>query len=252
MNADKQRNREFRTLVAFSLGGLYHYLGLVQKYLSKEGKFKQKDYLTSILIGGNGSRFLNWLTTSGRYTTKSEINDLLREVLTRASGLRANPDLMSLSPQPKDEACGGLVVLPDGEKLTGWQEKRKDCLFLGETCTINGKIFAPDQRLELNKDWESIEDFRITSFNEIENYINHFNTIIADEDIKEIDPLRNFEKGGLFTMTGDLRTLLHTSVTKVCLRKKGSVNEFEPEPPFLLVLRCFVSVLAKEWSKTAN
>ncbi|MFM7193136.1 MAG: hypothetical protein ACKOX2_20330, partial [Microcystaceae cyanobacterium] len=30
MNADKPRSREFRSLVAFSIGGLYHYLGLVQ------------------------------------------------------------------------------------------------------------------------------------------------------------------------------------------------------------------------------
>lgn len=252
MNADHPRSREFRTLLSFSLGGLYHYLGLVQSYLNQQKVSTQTEYVPSILIGGNGSRFLNWLTTSGRYTPKAEVNSLLKGVLTRASGLKANPDLMALSPQPKDEACGGLVVLPDGEKLTGWQEKRKDSIFLGETCIINGQTFETNQRFELNKDWENIEEFRITSFNELERYISHFNSIIADEQVEEIEPLRNFGKGGLFTMTDDLRTSLQTSVTQVCLRKKGPITEFEPDPPFLLTLRCFVSILAAQWAKTAN
>jgi hypothetical protein len=252
INIGKQRNREFRTLVAFALGGLYHYFGLIQKHLNQEGKLKRIVDVTSILVGGNGSRFLNWLSTSGRYDQNSEINILLNGILTKASGLKSNPDLMTLSPYPKDEACGGLVVSPDGEKLKGLNQKQEDNPFLGEACKINGQIFTADQRLNLPGSWENIEDFRITSFDELEHYIANFNTIIADEKIKEIDPLRNFGKGGLFSLTDDIRTLLQTSVTQACLRKKGSVAKFEPEPPFLLVLRCFVSVLADQWSKSAN
>jgi hypothetical protein len=49
--------------------------------------------------------------------------------LTKSSGLKSNPDLMTLSPAPKDEACGGLVVLPDGEKLSNskfkWYKQRQ-------------------------------------------------------------------------------------------------------------------------------
>jgi hypothetical protein len=252
INSDKQRSREFRTLVAFALGGLYHYFGLIQKYLNEEGSLKHTTDVSSILVGGNGSRFLHWLSTSGRYNQNSEVNILLNGILTKSSGLKGNPDMMTLSPYPKDEACGGLVVSPDGAKLKGLDQKQEDYPFLGEDCTINDQIFTANQRLNLPGSWENIEDFRITSFDELGRYIANFNAIIADKRIKEIDLLRNFGKGGLFSLTEDLRTLLQTSVTQACLRKKGSVETFEPEPPFLLVLRCFVSVLADQWSKSAN
>ena len=236
------------------MGGLYHYLGLVQKYLINTSgiQLKRTADVTSILVGGNGSRFLHWLTITGKYNQRSEINILLDGILTKSSGLRSNPDLMTLSPAPKDEACGGLVVLPDGEKLKGMDQKQADYPFLGEACKINGQNFMADQRLELADSWENIEDFRVTSFKEIEDYIKNFNDIIKDERIQEVDSLRNFGKGGLFSLTDDVRTLLETSVTQACLRKKGSVAEFEPEPAFLITLKCLVGVLADQWYKTAN
>ena len=254
ININKQRNREFRTLAAFALGGLYHHLGLVQKYLiSASGiQLKRTTDVTSILVGGNGSRFLHWLTITGKYNQRSEINILLDGILTKSSGLKSNPDLMTLSPAPKDEACGGLVVLPDGEKLKGLDQKQKDYPFLGEACKINGQSFTADQRLELADSWENIEDFRVTSFKEIEDYIKNFNELIKDERIQEIDSLRNFGKGGLFSLTDDVRTLLDTSVTQACLRKRVRKEQFEPDPAFLITLKCLVGVLADEWSKTVN
>jgi hypothetical protein len=259
-NSDKQHNREFRTLVAFAFGGLYHYLGLVQKYLKEEESFKDTNYtgyVTSILVGGNGSQFLHWLTISGRYTPRSEVNLLLKGILTKASSLPVNEagDLMTLSPQPKNEACGGLVVLPadkeKGEKLTGWQGTQPDRPFLGESCSINGQNFSPEKRIDI-KGLEEITEFKVTSFDEIRQYLINFNQVIADEQIQEIEPLRNFGKGGLFEMNKDVQALLEKSVNQACLRKKGPATDFQPEPPFLMNLRCFVAILATQWSKTAN
>jgi hypothetical protein len=254
INIEKQRNREFRTLVAFALGGLYHYFGLVQKYLvnTPDSKLKRTTDVTSILVGGNGSRFLHWLTTTGKYRQDSEINKLLDGILTKSSGLKSSPEVMTLSPAPKDEACGGLVVPPDGEKLKGLEQDEEDYPFLGEACKINDQYFTADQRLELADSWENIEDFRVTSFKEIEDYIKNFNDIIKDKKIQEIDPLRNFGQGGLFSLTDNVRTLLERSVTQACLRKRGPIAEFEPEPPFVITLKCLVGVLADQWSKTAN
>jgi hypothetical protein len=53
-------------------------------------------------------------------------------------------------------------------------------------------------------------------------------------------------------MTKDVQALLEKSVNQACLRKKGPVTDFQPEPPFLMTLRCFVAILATQWSKTAN
>jgi hypothetical protein len=254
MSSNKPRNREFRTLVALAWGGLYHYLGLLHKYLQhpSEKLLLQTENVTSILVGGNGARFLNWLSPSGRYTANSEINDLLRGILVKSSGLQPYPDLMTLSTKPKEEACGGLSVLPSTTKLKGLSQKQKDYPFWGESCTINGKDFAPEDRLMLLDTWQTIDDFRITSFTELENYISNFNKIIADESIEEIDQLRDFHQGGLFQMKDSIKRLLTDSVRDACIKKHGPIAEFEPEPAFLLTLRCFIGVLADQWSKTAN
>jgi hypothetical protein len=252
MNAGKQRNREFRTLLAFALGGLFHYLGLTQKYLLTEGKLLNTTLTTALLIGGHGSRFLHWLTPSGRYTSNSEVNDLVRGLLTLSCQQMANPDLLTLSNRPKQETCCGLVVTPGGTKLKGLDQKQKDHAFGGETCLINGVAYGPEQRLQLDNNWEEIQEFRIPELKELEFYLANFNKVIQQEHIEEIDPLRNFNGGGLLTLNDQLKTLLATEVTKTCLQKKGSVNDFEPEPPFLLALRCLVGLLADQWAKTGG
>ncbi|MFN5514222.1 MAG: hypothetical protein ACK5CA_05595 [Cyanobacteriota bacterium] len=252
MNAGKQRNREFRSLVAFALGGLFHYLGLTQKYLGAENKLLNQTRATALLLGGHGSRFLHWLSPTGNYTSKSEVNNLARGLLVLASDLTPNPDLITLSDRPKQETCCGLVVSPGGTKLDGLEQKQKDYPFVGETCVINGAVYRPGERLKLDGAWEEIEEFRIPNLEELERYLTHFNQVIQDENIQEIDPLRNFSGGGLLTLNANLKTLLETEITKTCLQKKGAVGDFEPEPPFLLALRCLVGLLADQWAKTGG
>lgn len=252
MNADKPRNREFSTLLAFACGGLFHYLGLIQKQLIQENLLNNQEIITPVLVGGNGSRFFHWLTPSGSYNQKSEINILIREILVRASGLNENPDLLTLSNQPKQETCAGLVVSSEGTKLMGFSRKQIDNPFLGEDCIINGQKFTADQRLDLNKDWKEISDFQIDSCNELEKYLKNFNDILREESIQEIDQLRNFGKGGLFTIDNDLFILLNAKVRQACLRKIGLVSEFEADPPFLLALKCFIGIITEQWSQTVG
>ncbi len=251
INSDKPRNREFRTLLALALGGLFHYIGLIQKYLGSSERMLNQEIVTSILIGGNGSRFVHWLTTSGGYTSNSEVNLLVKGILSKTTELNPNPTPLTISSAPKEEACGGLTVSSHGQRLKGL-EQANEAPFLGESCTINGQLFTAEQHLDIPDDYVNIDDFRITSFDELERYIINFNTVIADEHIEEIDPLRNFSHGGIFSMTDDQRQLLKIAVTNACLRKCGSANDFEPEPPFLLTLRCFIGVLADQWSQTAG
>ncbi|AIE73992.1 MULTISPECIES: hypothetical protein [unclassified Synechocystis] len=250
MNADKPRNRQFRTLLALSFGGLFHYLGMIQKELKKEEFFNDSSIITSILMGGNGSRFLHWLTSSGVYTQNSEINNLARGILMRASDLNKNPDLLTLSPQPKEEACGGLVVSSAGTKLSGFLGKKKDYPFTGENCVINGENFSSSDRLNvLERGWEEISSFEISSYNHLEEYLKNFNDILREESIQEIDQLRNFNQGGLFNMDSDFRILLEAKIKQVCLRKVGPTSEFEIDPPFLIILKSFIAILAEQWSK---
>ncbi|MEB3189590.1 MAG: hypothetical protein VKL42_04520, partial [Snowella sp.] len=248
MNKQKERNRQFRTLLAFAYCGLFHYIGLVQKWLKQEGKMTE-DYFTSLLLGGNGSRFIHWLSPSGRLQQSSEINELIEGILLAATELKTNPDLLTLSNAPKQEACGGLVVPPGGEKLKGVDRKQIDDPFFGEVCVINGKEFAPHDRLTLDDEWNEITEFTLTSTAELEKYLQNFNQVIKERNIEEIEQLRDFKSGELLQLNDDFRKLLTANLRKQCLRKQGSKNKFEPDPPFLMVLKSFLEVLSKQWSK---
>lgn len=226
-------------------------MGLIQRGLNNAERLRYKDRPSSVRIGGSSSSLLHWLSPSGRYNSKSEINTLLQSILTQASGLGETHDYTIFSNNAGDEVSYGLVVPTDGERLIGWRwpQKNKDYLFLGENCIINGQFFTADQRLEFSNDWGVIDDFRITSFSELERYISNFNSIIKDKEIESINPLRNFINGELLTINESLRILSQDAVTDACLKKRGPFAEFEPEPPFLLTLRCFVGVLADQWSR---
>jgi hypothetical protein len=224
---------------------------LVQKWLKQEGLMTE-DYYTSLLLGGNGSRFVHWLSPSGRLQSSSEVNELIEGIMLAASELKRNPDLLTLSNAPKQEACGGLVVPPGGTKLKGIDRKTVDNPFLGESCSINGKAFAAHERLTLEDEWNEITEFTVTSTAELETYLRNFNQVIKERKIEEIEQLRDYQSGNLLELNEDLRTLLKTNLTQLCLRKKGPKGKFEPDPPFLMALKAFLTVLAKQWSRAKS
>ena len=165
-----------------------------------------------------------------------------------ASELKANPDLLTLSKKPKFEACYGLVVTPERTNLEGIDHKPVDNPYSGESCVINGKEFAANERLTLDEKWSEITEFTITSITELENYLRNFNRIIEERKIKEVDPLRDYKSSNMLEITEDLRKLLLTNLTKQCLNKKGPKSEFVLDPPFFMTLKAFLTIIAKEWS----
>ena len=251
INRQKQRNRQFRSLLAFGYCGLFHYIGLAQKWLKQEGLITE-DYYTSLLLGGNGCRFVHWLSPTGRWQTSSEVNELIEGIMLAVTGLKRYPDLLTLSNAPKYEACGGLVVPSGGTKLKGIDRKTVDNPFLGEPCVINGKDFAAHERLTLDEEWNEIWEFTINSTAELETYLRNFNRIIKERKIEEIEQLRDYKTGNLLEITDDLKKLLKAELTKQCLSKKGPKDQFEPDPPFLMALKAFLTVLAEEWSKAKS
>jgi hypothetical protein len=249
INKQKERNRQFRSLLAFGYCGLFHYIGLTQKWLKQEGLMTE-DHYTSLLLGGNGSRFVHWLSESGRLQSYSEVNDLIKEILISSSELSSNPNLLNISRIPQQEICAGLAVLSTRAMLKDMPIKANDDLFLGESCIINGRKFLACERLTLDDEWNEITEFTVTSTAELETYLRNFNRIIKEHKIEEIEPLRDYQSGNLLEITDDLRKLLRTNLTQQCLRQKGPKEEFEPDPPFLMALKAFLAVLAKEWSKS--
>ena len=251
INSQQERNRQFRSLLAFAYCGLFHYTGLIQKWLREDGLITE-DYFSSLYLGGNGSRFIHWLSPTGRWQRSSEVNDLVAGIMLAASELKRNPDLLTLSKEPKHEVCGGLVVPPGGTRLTGIDRKTVDNPFLGESCVINGKPFEAHDRLTLDEEWSEIKDFTITSTAELETYLKNFNKIIKEFKIDEIEPLRDYKTGNLLEITEDLRRLLLVNLTHQCLYKRGPRAEFVTDPPFFMTLKAFLRILAIEWSRLVS
>ena len=67
---DEQDFHGLIRLTAIGAAGLYYYVGIMLKVLHQEGKYK-RDEITPVYIGGNGSRFLNWLAEGGKFSNKS-------------------------------------------------------------------------------------------------------------------------------------------------------------------------------------
>lgn len=97
---------------------------------------------------------------------------------------------------------------------------------------------------------EEINQFEIASFSQLENYIKNFNQTVKELGINEVDILRNFDGSGLYQLSNDDQVILKSRIKKACLRKHGPVSEFEAEPTFLIVLKCFIDLIADKWSKS--
>ncbi|AMA10806.1 hypothetical protein [Picosynechococcus sp. PCC 73109] len=243
VNASKQKNKEFRTLLVFAIGGLYHYLGLVQKYASQD----KNDCTATVFVGGNGSRFLDWLTPTGEYNSSSEINKVLLGVMERSSELKPNPksEPIQRTVHPKSEVCEGLII-PQESTL---QRVEQSNPLVGEICEVNGKEFAALDVLDLPETWEKITSFNVISTQELERYIQNFNQIITQERIGSIQALPGMQIQGDQVIPEDLKEVLQQVVKDTCQKKLGKKEDFELESTFLLQLRCFMDILASRWAR---
>lgn len=250
VNTNKPENKEFRTLLSFAFGGLFYYIGLVQNLLLQDGIA----YTSSVFIGGNGSRFLDWLASTGHYKQDPEVSTLLHHLMAEAAKLKPNPkgtDTVQRSDNPKEEVCTGLVCAPiTAPRRNGAGPAMITEPVLGEACAINGQHFAATDLLILSEDWEEIQSFEILGTEQLEKYIETFNQIVVREKLGGIMPLPNFGGKGKFQMDDNVRHMIKQLVTDFVSKTKLVEKEkFEPESTFLLQLRCFVDILAHRWGR---
>lgn len=255
--SDNTANSHFRHLIAFSVGGLYHYIGTILAGLKQEGSL-QSDQATAVLMGGNGSRFLKWLTPSGGFHRDSEAHVLLEAILANASSMRPNPLGIDLTSKPKAEACEGLAVDRSGEKLRGLGNRKDDNLFAGLDFSIQGRgsngmdsrSFSATSRIRIPKEWDYIEELSVQGYGMLDEYIQNFNSVINDNDIESFSVLQAPSGKKVEHIDERIRSLLDQYVTQQFLRKKGPKKDLEPEPPFLLAMKCLIRILAEDWSQS--
>ena len=243
------RDTEFQNLVRLiTLGtaGIYYYVGILLKVLHEEGKYSAEE-ITPTYVGGNGSRLLNWLDSSGEFDKGSEVNELFSYMLSRGSDFEDTEELTRLSQKPKDEVACGLVLAKTS--LKGLTKRQKDPLIAGEVCEINGEQIEYDERLEWG---DTIRDFKIPNLDRLFTFVDEFNLGIQELDLEDLKPMPQYQRGrGLESGYKDkLYRSTRRELDAMLLKefKNGSVEDIRPDAPFILGLKALLRVLAKEWA----
>lgn len=232
-------------LTAIGTAGLYYYVGILLKVLHAEGKYS-RDEITPVYIGGNGSRFLNWLAEGGMFTTSSEVNVLLSRMLSKGSGFKDTEEITRLSESPKDEAACGLVL--SDSKLQGLTKKDKDLPIAGENCEVNRQPINWESRLDFEDD---VENFRIPNLVQLPKFLDDFHVALRELKIEGLTPLEGYKvsKADLgYNPNDKLWRDTSKELTNVLLKIKGNSDNIRVEPPFILGLKALLRVLGKEWA----
>ena len=94
--------QQYLSLLSVSFGGLYYYLGKVQKVLREEGKMT-RNTPTPVYLGGNGGRLMNWIDASSSFQTGGDPDRLMEMLQVKSSGCTAASASTTMSDAYKDE-----------------------------------------------------------------------------------------------------------------------------------------------------
>ncbi|MGA0200075.1 MAG: hypothetical protein ACO3NK_13350, partial [Prochlorotrichaceae cyanobacterium] len=269
-------------LITIGYAGLFYYVGIILKTLHQEKNLNQekklsREELTPIYMGGNGSRFMNWLVTGGSFNNHSDVKDILIRVLTQGTWFLC-PDALTLSqdslnkdysdfepdqrgfkeidveiylsPKPKDEVACGLVLNDTRLKGLNKREKKADILIAGERYKLHGDEFGPETRFDIKG---NISNFEIPALPELQRFLYIFHKAIDELEPDEVTPLpktvyipslRASDNEALWRLTE--RRLLNT-LTKM---RQDSDESVRVEPPFILGLKALLQVLGEKWAES--
>lgn len=239
---------DLQTIVQLStlgISGLYYYIGLVLRALDIEEKYTRK-LNTPVYIGGNGSRILNWLDLSGRFSPDCETSLLFSRLLSKASGFENKKEPTVLSSKPKAEVACGLVLDQNVTRLTGLQDD-DEVIFAGEDCEVNGVAFGWQDRLDLTQ-FQEIESFKLVGSDDeevglanLQKFLEDFQQAFKELKITSIKPLRQYDDE---QWRNSLWTKVKRSVESNLTNLEGRNSEdVRVEPPFILGLKALLKEL---------
>ena len=224
----KIKDAPFVPLIGLGISGLFYYVGLILKFLSRENEFRKT--MPNIYIGGNGSRILHWLA-NGEFKPNSHSCGHLKDILLSASDFDPESYFdLEITPNPKHEAAAGLV-----DKGTILRVPNTEFDFLaGEIFTESGEDKAWTELLRAERLGNSLRlGDRLVK---IETFIEKFNAGLGkalDQSVYLDAALRHKLISGL---NGKLQTLALTDP-----------GERVVEPLFILVLKNLLKRETENW-----
>lgn len=232
-------------LSSLGVSGLYYYIGLVLKALDVEGKYPRQQN-TPVYIGGNGSRILNWLDQSGRFTEECDASLLFSRMLSKGSGFEDTKVPTVLSSKPKAEVACGLVLDQNATRLKGLQYEDED-IFAGEACKVNGESFDWNDRLNLTR-FKEINSFTLlddedSGLANLKVFLDDFHYALKDLRITNIKSLKQYDN---VEWRNAIWRKVERRVEAELLKTIGrSSEEIRVEPPFILGLKALLKELSE-------
>lgn len=251
-----QEDEEFQgliQLIGLSTAGLYYYMGMILKILNEEGHYNRQE-ITPVYIGGNGSRFLHWLSPTGQFSEFLDVNKLLSRMLSKGSGFSDTQETTHLSQNPKHEVSCGLVL--EQTSLTGLQENTDVSPIAGEKYEVryvkDGEektdIIDSKARLILQGD---VQSFKIPELTNLKQFVYDYHVALRELNIQSVQPVEWYTEESPISNT-DKNSQLWRDVIRTLdntlLSIKGDARNIRQEPPFILELKSLLSVLGKKWA----
>lgn len=243
---DQEEFQGLIQLTSLGMAGMYYYVGFVLKTLHKEGLYG-RDEITPVYLGGNGSRLMHWLDSTGRFTRHSEINELLSRMLSCGSGFYDTEVLTRLSNNPKDEVACGLVL--SDTRLSGLDRKVFDPMISGERCKVNDQTIEADGRLVIEED---VSKFQILELNQLIQFMYDYHIALNALKIGSIHPLNIYKRSLDPEDNSKLWSGTQRSLEKLISEGglfEGDYTNIRVEPPFILCLKAMLHYLAIDWAE---
>jgi len=233
--------QQFLSLISISFGGIYFYLGLVQKVLRQEGKLI-KNGPTPVYLGGNGGRLINWIDASSSFQRGGDPDRLMEMLQIKASGCEPGNAPTTMSNAYKDETCCGLIS--SGVNLVGDFDPRDDLMICGAELKVNQLKFSSTERVLLPHTMEKITSYELSELNSIKAFAENYDASISELRINDLLPIRQL------CNIDNLWSEVETEVRSLCLTKVGKeASDLEPEPGFILGLRALTNTLGRLWAE---
>ena len=227
--AGKINATPFVPLIGLGISGLFHYVGLILNYLSRETEFRKT--MPNIYIGGNGSRILHWLA-NGEFKPDSDSCGHLKDILLTASGFDPKSLFdLEITPKPKHEAAAGLVdeqtILKSTERQFGF--------LAGEVFTENGENKAWTELLTAERLGNGLRSG--DKLVEIETFIEKFNVGLGKVLGQPLYLDAALKQKLIGNLNSDLQNLAFTATGKRII-----------EPLFILVLKDLLRRETADWN----
>jgi len=233
--------QHFLSLLSVSFGGLYYYLGLVQKVLRQEG-IMSRTTPTPVYLGGNGGRLINWIDASSKFQKGGDPDRLMEMLQIKSSACEVTAASTTMSDAYKDETSCGLIS--SGVNLIEDLDPQDDVMICGATLTINDLTFNAGDRVELPHSLNTIDKYEMPDLEALRTFVEHYDSSIAELRIRSLVPIQQL--CDFDTLWGEVETEAHS----LCLAKVGKeVSELEPEPGFILGLRALTNTLGRMWAE---